>query len=154
VDTIVGPPARTWETARGSVATWAPASGVYVTRVVGHMEAEIANRIISAGNDVIARDGKLIAFHDWSAVTGYDSACRQSLTQWGYEIRGQVERVHILITNKLVRMGVSVASIVLLGMIVSHDEAATFEAQLQAAIDARKKAPRARRPSGFGSGML
>ncbi len=154
MDAIVGLPARTWETARGSIATWAPARGMFVTRVIGHVDAEIAGRMISGGNDVVARDGKLIGFHDWSGVTSYDSACRQQLTQWGFDIRNDVERVHFLVTNKLVRMGVSVASIVLLGMLVAHDDAVTFETQLASEIEKRKIAPRPRRSSGFGSNKL
>lgn len=127
---------------------------MFVTRVIGHVDAEIAGRMISGGNDVVARDGKLIGFHDWSGVTSYDSACRQQLTQWGFDIRNDVERVHFLVTNKLVRMGVSVASIVLLGMLVAHDDAVTFETQLASEIEKRKIAPRPRRSSGFGSNKL
>ncbi len=84
---------------------------------------------------------RLIAFHDWEALTSYESEARTALTTWGFDIRSGVERVHILVRSKLVRMGVSVASIVLVGMIVAHGERTKFDRELFAALAARKPGP-------------
>lgn len=125
---------------RGSVALWMPAPGVLVTRAEGHFHAEMAGAVVAAGNRVIEAHGTLLAFHDWQDVKTYDSETRAKLTDWGYAIRKSVERVHVLVGSKLVKMGVSVASIVLVGMLVGYDEREAFEATLREAVRERRRA--------------
>lgn len=123
---------------RGLVTTWIPAPGVLVTRAEGYLLADLAGDIERAGNDVIEMHGRLIGFHDWSQLRGYESAARVRLTDWGVAVRHSVDRVHLLIASKLVRMGVAVASIVLGGMLVAHDDPVQFARELEAAVRARR----------------
>lgn len=120
-----------WSTARGSVTTWVLAPGVLVSRGQGHLDTELAGHIVESGDAVIARYGTLVAFHDWQKIETYDSNARARLTSWDYRIRQDVERVHILVASKLVKMGVSVASLVLVGMIVAYDDRSRFEVALR-----------------------
>ena len=137
----LGSPRGTWTTARGEVPAWMPAPGVYVTQSVGHIDTELAGKIVTGGNDVIRECGFLLAFHDWQKLLTYDGDARKQLTQWGMAVRGQVERVHLLTGSKLVRMGVAVASIALGGMMVAYDDRAVFERVLADAIATKRRPP-------------
>lgn len=143
----LGPPRGAWKTTRGDAAAWVPASGLLVTRATGHLDAELASKLIAAGNDVVREHGTLLAFHDWQKITTYDGDARKLLTTWGVSIRGKVERVHILTGSKLVRMGVAVASIALGGMMVAYENRTVFEVLLRAGIVAKGAHP-------FGGALL
>ena len=134
--TELGQEYGSWSTERGAVTTWILAPGVLVTRAEGHLDVELAQRIIHSGDVVIARFGGLTAFHDWQRIVTYDSTARAQLTKWGYDIRKDVRRVHILVGSKLVKMGVSVASLVLVGMIAAYDGRPAFERALAEATRA------------------
>jgi hypothetical protein len=123
---------------RGSIVTWIPAPGVLMTRAEGYLCVAFAQCIVDAGNDVVAGHGRLLGFHDWSRVRGYDSDSRVKLTEWGLSIRASVDRVHILFASKLVRMGVAVASIALSGMIVAYDDPSRFGRELETAVRERR----------------
>ncbi len=108
-----------------------PASGlaVWFTQPLGlvtqlhertHLDEAMARFIADTAYGALCRlraPGQLfVAVHEWSAMTGYDSAARAVLTDWGVRIRNEVERVVIVLSDaapKLVRMGVSVASVTL-----------------------------------------
>ena len=96
--------------------------------VDGRLTKAIAERIVEADNTVIREDGRLVAFHDWERAESYDTEARLLLTRWGASIARDVEVVHILFRSKLVAMGVSVAALVLGGMIHPHTTRASFEA--------------------------
>jgi hypothetical protein len=101
------------------------------------METMFAERIVQSGTAVVSRYGSLHAFHDWEHITGYESKARVRLTKWGTDIRSDIQRVHVLVGSKLVKMGVSVASIVLGNMIIAYDDRAKFEAAFRAAQSTR-----------------
>lgn len=138
MDDVLGAPSRSWKNDKAALATWSPVRCVYVTRLDGHVDDDVAQQLVKNGNDVLERGGKLVAFHDWSSVTSYDSLARKTLTDWGLAIRGDVLGVHIYVTNKIVRMGVSVASMVLTGMLVSHADPAAFRACMREEIERRR----------------
>jgi hypothetical protein len=135
----LGEPEAEKRTSRGALAAWIPAPGVMVTRAEGHIDVELAALFIHTGNEVVRRHGKLLGFHHWWSVNGYDTDARTRLTEWGYRIRGDVERVNFLVSSKIVRMGISVASIVLVGMLVPHDDPAAFEALVHRTVAERRR---------------
>lgn len=112
-----------------------PAPGVFHTVIAGYIEPAEARRVVAAGDLVIAEAGMLVGFHDWEAMTGYQSESRALLTDWGVRIRPQVEKVHILVRSRIVAMGVSVASLALRGMLVSYTQRAAFEAAFAARVE-------------------
>jgi hypothetical protein len=125
-----------WQTPRGALRTWV-LPGIFVTRLEGHMDLALTEHLIESGDTVISRYGSLTGFHDWQRAETYEARARLRLTSWGVEIRKHVVRVHILTGSKLVKMGVSVASIVLVNMLVGYDDRAQFENALREAVDAR-----------------
>jgi hypothetical protein len=129
------PPAReasTFETPRGRLTVASPAPGVLQTIATGHVDVAMADRIIAAGERVLAESKPLFGFHDWEGLTGYETECRKRLTEWGMRIRADVGAVHVLVRSRLVAMGVSVASLALQGMIVPYTERPPFEIALAA----------------------
>jgi len=78
----------------------------------GRASAAMARFFLSHCDSVVAANGSMEGFHDWSGLVGYESACRKAVTDWAVEHRTEVEKVHVFVTQQLVRMGVSVTSIV------------------------------------------
>lgn len=74
-------------------------------------------RIERTNNFVI---GDIIAFHDWSGVGSYESAARLRLTTWLWKNRDRFRAVHILTTDRLVSMGVTVANGTLGGFLTTY----------------------------------
>lgn len=124
---------RAANTPRGTLSIWLPRPGLLVTEAIGHITAAQTHAIIAAG-DEIRGEGTLLAFHNFFGVQTYDSAARTAMTAWGYRIRASVEHVHFAIGSRLVRMGISVASMALGGMLVTYDELAPFERELEGAL--------------------
>lgn len=142
----IGEPYGAWETAKGSVRVWIPAAGVFVTQASGHIDASLVKRIAEAGDECVRRHKRLLGFHEWSGVRSYDSDARTSFTDWGVRIRREVEQVHFLVASKIVRMGIAVASIVLVGMLVAHDDPAAFERLLRETVWKRERERQSRPP--------
>jgi hypothetical protein len=133
VSARLGEPIGTWKTTRGEVRIYAPSPGLYVTWSRGHLCTTLANEIIQAGNRLLETEPTLEVFHDWEAGESYDSAARLGLTKWGVDVRNRVTKVHVLVKSKIVKMGVAVASIALVGMLESHADRRSFEASLERA---------------------
>jgi len=83
-------------------------------------------------------------FHDWEAVSGYDSEARVHLTRWTLSApREALAECHVLVRSRLVAMGVSTAALALRVLDVplsSYSVRAEFEAKRAAAL-ARALAP-------------
>ena len=76
------------------------------------MTREMSQLFIAELNRVYAGGQTVHGFHDWLAMSNYDSACRIDLTQWILAHRKQ-SIVHIALGSRLVAMGVSVANLAL-----------------------------------------
>lgn len=97
---------------RGSIRLWQhPSLRVYSTRVAGHLSMGLAQRIIDYV-DPLFEKGKVVGFHDWFQMTGYDTASRNQLTAWSLR-RSALAQINIGTRAKLVSMGVTVAALAL-----------------------------------------
>ncbi len=122
-------------TSQGTARLWALAPTVYVTSVTGHMgdahavlfERFAEKRIREAG-------GKLNVFHDWIGMTGYESRCRQRMTQWSVANLGAYDEVHMVLRSRLVAMGVQVANLALGGKMRVHASRVRLEVELRRAL--------------------
>jgi hypothetical protein len=140
MDASLGPPLREFSSTRGALTIWMPAHGLLVTRSEGHIDSALATAFIAAGNDVVSKDGRLMGFHDWLNVNNYASDARNRLTQWGYDIRANVDHVYFLTGSPILRMGIAVASIVLKEMLIVFTDRGAFEQELRAALRERRNA--------------
>jgi hypothetical protein len=93
--------------------------------VVGQLTPPIADRLRALGDEAIATTGKLWIFCDWSEMTGYDSRCRTELTEWAVSHGEAIRSIEVFTNARLVRMGVTVASI-FIKRVVSHDDVQSF----------------------------
>ncbi len=119
---------ETWKGQAWDLVMTSPVPGVFLTRVSGHTDLDCALHLMRAFDRIGAITmGSLDVFHDWEAVTGYDSIVRQELVRWSEENEKSGE-VHVLVKSRLVAMGVSVANAALGGKLVIYSDRAKFEA--------------------------
>jgi hypothetical protein len=97
--------------AKGSIRLWQCAPHIYATRVVGHLSIELARAIITYVDPLFAK-GRVLGFHDWFKMTGYDSASRNELTAWSLRNKA-LAQINIGTRSRIVNMGVAVASLAL-----------------------------------------
>lgn len=114
--------------------------GITVITVVGHLSNNDADELMAELIAIIAREGDLWMFNDWSEMTSYDSLARMRLTAWAVEHRDKIKTITIWSTSPIVRMGVSTAALALALVGVKLESAsnrAEFEALLAAATKKR-----------------
>lgn len=109
-DEFWGQPVERFSDARGEMAVGSPAPGLLCTRAKGRASGAMATFFLDACDRVVAGAGSIEGFHDWSRLVGYESECRRAVTEWSLAHRGDVKRVHVHVTQQLVKMGVSVTS--------------------------------------------
>lgn len=119
--------------ARGSIRLWQAAPHIYVTRVSGHLSVALAKSIISYV-DPLFEKGRVLGYHDWFKMTGYDTASRNDLTAWSLR-RKALAQINIGTKSRIVNMGVAVASLALGEQVIRQfSEIATLEAAFQDAL--------------------
>ncbi len=117
----------------GELALGSPAPGILCTRATGRASPEMATFFVGATRKVVEDAGSITGFHDWSGLVGYAPECRRILTDWNVNHRDQIKRGHLYVTGMLVRMGVSVTSI-LVNHLQSHGSRASLVAAYEAAL--------------------
>jgi hypothetical protein len=122
---------KRFEFPKGELAFEAVGRSVLAFRFRGHLEEAAARKIIELRTAALDTSTSVEEFHDWWGMTSYDSVSRTLLTDDSLERRKLIDHIHLLVLSKLVRMGVSVASIVLGDQIVSYGERRTFERALR-----------------------
>jgi len=125
--------AVTTTTPRATVRLWRPARGVLVTRVDGYLDDAGAAAIEAMARRVVAEDGRITGFHDWEALTDYESAARTRLTDMARHLMKSTESAHFIVRSKLVTLGIQAASVVLPGLRV-HNTRPGFEAALRESV--------------------
>jgi hypothetical protein len=113
------------------------APAVLVFRAQGHLTHAAARWIVAVADDEGPRHDRLLFFHDWEAVTGYDSRARLEITTWAVRNLSQLEGAHMLSTSRLVKMGISVGNLAAGGVGVLHEDRRSFELALRAAVRER-----------------
>src|SRR5262245_9470225 len=85
----------------GTLRIWRqPGLRVYSTRVVGYLSLGLARHIIDYV-DPLFEGGRVLGFHDWFVMTGYDSQSRTLLTEWSLK-RSKLAQINIGTRAKLV----------------------------------------------------
>lgn len=89
--------------------------------------------------DAVGHQGApVLLFADFSQMSSYDSGSRRAMTQWCIDHRDQVACVHVLSSNRIVRMGVATAAMALslVGLSLhSHESANSFRIAFGEALD-------------------
>lgn len=116
---------------------WNPAPCLLVTRVSGHASRECLEYYTHRAEREMPR-GKLVVFHDWTGMDGYDPAARDELKRWGKQHNDDFVSVDYLVRSKVVAMLVSVAALTLGRELHATTDRAHFLAKLDAALAARR----------------
>lgn len=122
---------------RGALEIYIPARAVCVTVARGHFSTPMARRWIEVVGAYFVGEIRFVTFHDWEAMTSYDSAARRALTTWLVANTRFVASADFLVSSRLVAMGVSTANLMttLAGLpMVAHTERRPFEEALARAI--------------------
>ncbi len=112
---------------KGTLRIWQPERGILLTQVTGSFEDALVSPFTSTFTIALRTKVTHHAFHDWSAMTGYDVDARIALTRWTLQHRHAFASVHFLISSNLVRLGVQVANVALGGFMTAHGERLAFE---------------------------
>lgn len=120
----------------GSIHIWRPARGLFVTHIEGVMKLDGALAVETNMRRVAAEDGRFRAFHDWAGMTDYETEGRLRLTRAVLDVRKSVEESHLLVSSRLVALGVQAANLVVKILIV-HTARPAFQNKLREAIHRR-----------------
>lgn len=124
---------------RGMLRLWQQADlRIYSTRVIGHLSIGLAGHIIRYV-DPLFEGGRVLGFHDWFTMTGYDTASRNELTTWSLRHSARAQ-INIGVRSTLVTMGVTVASLALGTQVLRRFESEeALELAFQQALSSRKE---------------
>jgi hypothetical protein len=128
-----------WSTERGTLRTWSPAPTVYATQFTGHLDVRFVPHMVGLYDRSIVANERPRGFHDWQKMASYDTEARVKLTQWVLRMRDYVRSIDILVASRLVSMGVTVANVVLGGMIHVTRDRLEFEERLAEAVEAAQR---------------
>jgi hypothetical protein len=129
----LGAPFRSLVSASGSVEVWRPRTGLFVTRVTGHLSLDGAREIASAFRLQVAEDTSCLGFHDWSQMDNYDADARALLTIAVLERLSCVKGGHFVVRSRVVAFGLQVANVVLRRFTV-HPSETSFQHELSKAL--------------------
>lgn len=116
---------------RGSLRVITPEAPLVLFVAQGHLDAGLAQHIVTSTNAALQRVRRPVVFQDWELLTGYDSAARELLTRYVQSIQPQLGGAHILVRSRLVATGVAVANALLGGTLAATSSRAAFEETLR-----------------------
>lgn len=119
-----------WRSERGFLEVRRPSATVVVLIEEGYLESDFADPIANALDAALEQRGKLHIFVDAYDLDGYEPRVRTAATEWLKAHRARVEMQHMLVRSTIARMGLSVASLELGGVLQGHSTRATFDAEL------------------------
>jgi len=127
---------RGWRTSRGSLGIWLPAPRLLVSRIAGHGEGEFVSPIIEAFEQTLAAEGPVKLYFEVAKMNNYDSLLRTRLTARFGQSRPRVGTIAVLVSSRIVAMGVSVANLALGGLVTSYAARAPFSEALDGELRA------------------
>lgn len=112
--------------ARWSLTVENPAPGLVFTTIAGHVDLSCTQAMWDHMDLVFMTQSPIQTFHDWAGLDGYDANVRPAYVAWSRSRRAHFKSVNILVTSKLVAMGVSVANLAL-GYLTAYANRGSFE---------------------------
>jgi hypothetical protein len=123
-----------WRSDHGGLTILYPADHVLVFKYLGHMSADVVPFVENAVDRVLAVDVRPDIFVDLAEMTGYDSAYRIEITQWGGRIRNRVNEFSLLTRSTLIAMGVSLSNLALGGFMSATTRRSEFDTKIDRAV--------------------
>jgi hypothetical protein len=131
-----------WATDRGELRIRRPTPLVLVFIEKGYLDADFAPSIISANDEAVLGGMRPHIFVDCESLEGYAPPVRTEPTKWLQRNHKRVVRQHMLVRSAVVKMGLSIASLTLGGIVSGYTDRRAFDAALEDAV------VKTRRPSG------
>ncbi len=123
-----------WKSDRGNLEIRRPAKGVILFVEVGFLDKEFAP-IIQEHLEAMLKGGEQPEiFVDAYDLEGYDSEVRIGATEWLKTNRDKVRKQHMLVRSRLTKMGLSVASMALGGVLEGYADRPSFDRAYRAAV--------------------
>ncbi len=122
-----------WKSARGELRIVHPAPGLVVFRESGFLTSDFAEHVRRHSDQAAKRAGKIQIFVDAYDLAGYDPEIRNSATSWLKSHMDVVDAQHMLVNSRLTKMGLTVVSLALGGVIKGYHARRAFENELAAA---------------------
>ncbi|MBL9009280.1 MAG: hypothetical protein JNJ46_33780 [Myxococcales bacterium] len=125
-------PPQQLASSKGDIQLSWPRPDVLLVRLTGHFDRKLGAFMLDAATQGLAQHKRMQIFCDWSDATGYDSDVRVTFTSWAASHQERA-KLSLLVTTKIVAMGVSVANLALGGALQVFNNRAAFESALRAA---------------------
>lgn len=125
-------PSHQLASSKGDIHLSWPRPEVLLVRLTGHFDMKLGKFMLDAATRCLDQQKRVQVFCDWSDATGYDSDVRVSFTNWVASNQGRT-KFHMLVTSKIVAMGVSVANLALGGSLAVFNNRPAFESALRVA---------------------
>jgi hypothetical protein len=126
-----------FESTTGVVEAIRLARGIVGSTMTGRLDEALTRATLEYTDRMIALDGPLLMFHDWEAMTGYDSISRKLCTEYAVDKFRMMRGAHMLVRSSIVAMGISTANLVTwpVGVeLTAHRDRASFEHARQKAL--------------------
>ncbi|HET6346474.1 MAG TPA: hypothetical protein VFH51_16190 [Myxococcota bacterium] len=114
----------------GKLEVWTPAPNIVCSRVEGHLDLGMYPSILKRCQEVVDSGRRLISFHDWQDMSGYDTGARTEMTLWCLAHAKSLDDAHLLVKHQVVALGVSIAA-VLVRNLKTYTERAAFQEALR-----------------------
>lgn len=114
------------------MGVWVPSPNVLVFALRGHGDVAFAEPLLKAFDTLSKRDSVHL-FVDADGLVNYQSQLRTELTTGFFPHRRRTS-LHVLLSSKLVAIGVSVANLALGGIVTTLTDRARFQANLDARL--------------------
>jgi len=124
------PTERVWESPRGRVIARTPARGVLVFIETGFLHDDFAEKLIRSLDAALTPGRKLEIFVDAVNLESYSPLIRTAPSDWLKAHLNQINKQHMLVASRITRMGLSVASLALGGVLVGYTDKSDFEREL------------------------
>lgn len=124
------------EDGSGRIVVAAVVPGVQVATIWGHFTPTLSRAIVVHASEQLTAAPFLTAFHNWTEMTGYETACREQLTRWAMRHRHD-SKLHLLLRSPIVAMGVTVANLALGNVLVVHRSLSSLRGELQSELARR-----------------
>ncbi len=129
----------------GTVRIWHPAPGIMATQCEGKLADRAAAQFEMIARRIAGDHGTVTGYHDWEAMTDYESEARVRLTSLIRGMGRQFGGANFLVKSRIVALGVQAASILVTGLVVFSERSA-FERALHSAVRDRVNGASRRNP--------
>ena len=116
-----------YASSHGHIRVSEPAPGVFLSEIQGRGTVGVVGTIIHYGEQMLGAGRRLLVFHDWELMNGYDAEAKKVLTDWTQRITPYWDGSHILFASPIIAMAVSVAGLTMRGKLVSYSSRKSFE---------------------------